>query len=220
MSTSTASSTRRPRRSWRPPATARLARSGPSSGSTTGTTRPRRPRGRTSRRAFEQGLGTFTFPKFTAEGRQHFTTGARPDNSGKRTLTFRGFFGITGRDTPIYERFYAGDFRSMRGFYYRGVGPHVLGVNTGGILTGIGSVEYQFPWIASDTLQQVVFCDFGTVEADYRLTTIRASVGTGLRVVIPQITGQLPLAFDLAFPVSKAEGDRIRYFSFFIGAFW
>ena len=39
----------------------------------------------------------------------------------------RGIFGITGRDTPLYERFFAGDYRSMRGFYYRGVGPHVLG---------------------------------------------------------------------------------------------
>ena len=170
--------------------------------------------------AFEQGFGTFTFPKFTLEGRKHFLTGSRPDGSGKRTLTTRGRFGITGRDTPIYERFFEGDYRSMRGFYYRGVGPHVLGVNTGGILETVGSIEYQFPWTASDKLQQVVFCDFGTAEANYSFTTFRASVGTGLRVVIPQISGQLPLAFDLAFPVSKAEGDRIRYFSFFIGAFW
>jgi len=170
--------------------------------------------------AFEQGWGTYTFPKVTLEGRQHFTTGSRPDNSGKRTLALRGFFGATGRDTPIYERFFAGDFRSMRGFYYRGVGPHNLGVNTGGVLTAIGSIEYQFPWNASDTLQQVFFCDFGTVEADYKFTTFRAAVGTGARVVIPQITGQLPLAFDIAFPVAKAEGDHVRYFTFFIGAFW
>ena len=170
--------------------------------------------------AFEQGLGTFTFPKFTVEGRQHFTTGSRPDGSGKRTLTARGFFGITGRDTPVYERFFAGDYRTMRGFYYRGVGPHVLGVNTGGIMSAISSIEYQFPWTASDKFQQVVFVDFGTVEANYSITTVRAAIGTGVRVVIPQITGQLPLSFDLAFPVSKAEGDRLRYFSFFIGAFW
>ena len=170
--------------------------------------------------AFEQGFGTYMFPKVTIEGRQHFTLGSRPDNSGKRTLALRGFFGATGRDTPVYERFFAGDFRSMRGFYYRGVGPHVLGQNVGGVLTAVGSVEYQFPWNASDTFQQVLFCDFGTVEADYKFTTIRAAVGTGFRVVIPQITGQLPLAFDLAFPVSKADGDRVRNFSFFIGAFW
>jgi outer membrane protein insertion porin family len=170
--------------------------------------------------AFEQGWGTFTYPKFTIEGKQHFTVGKRPDDSGKRTLTMRGRFGITGRDTPIYERFFAGDYRSMRGFYYRGVGPHILGVNTGGIMEAVSSIEYQFPWTASDKLQQVIFCDFGTVEANYSFTTFRAAIGTGLRVVIPQITGQLPLAFDLAFPVAKAEGDRVRYFSFFVGAFW
>ena len=170
--------------------------------------------------AFEQGWIDYTFSKLTVEGRQHFTLGSRPDNSGKRTLALRGFAGVTGRDTPIYERFFAGDFRSMRGFYYRGVGPHNLGVNTGGVLTAIGSIEYQFPWNASDTIQQVFFCDFGTVEADYKFTTFRAAVGTGARVVIPQITGQLPLAFDIAFPVAKAEGDHVRYFTFFIGAFW
>jgi outer membrane protein insertion porin family len=169
--------------------------------------------------AFEQGWGSFTFPKFTVEGRQYFTTGSRPDGSGKRILTTRARFGVTGRDTPVYERFYAGDFGSMRGFAFRGVGPHVLGDNVGGILTAIGSVEYQFPWTANDQLQQVIFCDFGTVEADYSFTSFRAAVGTGLRVVIPAF-GQLPLAFDIAFPVSKEEGDRTRYFTFFIGAFW
>ena len=170
--------------------------------------------------AFEQGWGTFTFPKVTIEGKKHWTLGQRPDGSGKRTLVARGVFGITGRDTPIYERFYAGDYRSMRGFYYRGVGPFVLGVNEGGIMEAIGSVEYQFPWVASDRFQQVVFCDFGTVEANYNFTTFRAAVGTGFRIVIPQFTGQLPLAFDFAVPVSKGPEDRTRLFSFFIGAFW
>jgi outer membrane protein insertion porin family len=171
--------------------------------------------------AFEEGWGTFTFPKFTAEGRVYFPTGSRPDGSGKRFVTFRAFYGISGRDTPVYERFFAGDFRSMRGFAYRGVGPHVLGVNVGGIMTAIGSLEYQFPLLASDKLQQVVFCDFGTVESGYNFTSFRAAVGTGLRVYLPQqLFGPLPLAFDLAFPVAREPGDHTRYFTFFIGAFW
>jgi outer membrane protein insertion porin family len=170
--------------------------------------------------AFEQGGGTFSYSKFTIEGKQHWTLGQRPDGSGKRTLVARGVFGITGRDTPIYERFFAGDYRSMRGFYYRGVGPHDLGVNTGGVMEAINSIEYQFPWTASDKFQQVFFVDYGTVEANYGFTTFRAAIGTGFRIVIPQITGQLPLAFDFAVPVAKAEGDKVRYFSFFIGAFW
>lgn len=171
--------------------------------------------------AFEQGWGTFTWPKFTLEGRQYFTLYNRPDGSGKHILTFRGYFGIAGRDLPVYERFYAGDFRSMRGFSYRGVGPFELNRNVGGILSTIGSIEYQFPWIASDKLQQVVFSDFGTVESDYSFTTFRVAVGTGLRVYLPQqMFGPLPLAFDFAVPVVKGPDDRERLFTFFIGAFW
>ncbi|MDB5349428.1 MAG: outer membrane protein/protective antigen [Planctomycetota bacterium] len=171
--------------------------------------------------AFEQGWGNFTFPKFTVEGRQYFTLGSRPDGSGKRFVSLRGFYGISGRDTPVYERFYAGDFRSMRGFAYRGVGPYELGVNVGGIMTAVGSVEYQFPWTANDKLQQVVFCDFGTVEAGYNITQFRAAVGTGVRIYLPQqMFGPLPLAFDIAFPVVKSPEDHTRVFTFFIGAFW
>ena len=171
--------------------------------------------------AFEQGWGNFTFPKLTVEGRQYFTLGSRPDGTGKRFVTMRGFFGVTGRDTPVYEKFYAGDFRSMRGFSYRGVGPRELGVNVGGIMTAIGSIEYQFPWTANDKIQQVIFSDFGTVEAGYSLTQFRAAIGTGVRLYLPQqMFGPLPLAFDIAFPVVKADEDRTRIFTFFIGAFW
>jgi outer membrane protein insertion porin family len=169
--------------------------------------------------AFEQAWGDFTFPKFTAEARRHFTIRSRPDNTGKHILSMRGFFGISGRDTPVYERFYAGDFRSMRGFAYRGVGPFVLGANVGGIMTMIGSVEYQFPLTANDRFQMVVFSDFGTVENSYDIQNFRASIGTGLRVVVPAL-GPLPLAFDIAFPLAKGPDDKEKTFSFFIGAFY
>jgi outer membrane protein insertion porin family len=171
--------------------------------------------------AFEQGWGDFTYPKVSVEGRTHFTLGSRADGSGKRTLTLRGFYGATGQDTPLYEKWFAGDFRSMRGFAYRGVGPRVLGLNIGGLSTLIGSVEYQFPWTANDRFQQVIFTDFGTVENSYQIENFRVAVGTGLRVYLPpQMFGPLPLAFDIAFPVVKGPDDRERIFTFFIGAFW
>jgi outer membrane protein insertion porin family len=171
--------------------------------------------------AFEQGWGTFTFPKLTIEGRQYFTLGSRPDGSGKRILTARGYYGVTGTDTPTYERFFAGDWRSLRGFAYRGVGPYVFNQNVGATQMLLGSVEYQFPWTANDKLQQVVFADFGTLDDNYSLNDWRVAVGTGLRIYLPQqMFGPLPLAFDLAFPVVKEESDRTRYFTFFIGAFW
>ncbi|WP_254053459.1 outer membrane protein assembly factor [Singulisphaera sp. GP187] len=167
--------------------------------------------------SFEQGWGSFTYPKAEIEGRTYFTTGSRPDGSGPRILSFRGHFGVTGRDTPVYERFFAGYLGSLRGFQYRGVGPHVLGSNIGGTMMAIGSVEYMFPLIASDALRQVVFTDFGTVENGYSFTNVRASVGTGLRLTLPQF-GPLPISIDLAFPVAKAPGDKVNYFNFSIGA--
>ena len=169
--------------------------------------------------AFEQGWGTFTYPKVEVEGRTYFTLGSRPDGSGPRILALRGHFGVTGRDTPVYERFFAGYIGSLRGFNYRGVGPHVLGVNVGGIMMVVGSIEYMFPLLANDTLRQVVFCDFGTVENNYDFNNFRASVGTGIRLTLPMF-GPLPLAFDLAFPIAKAPGDRVNYFNFSIGAFF
>ncbi len=170
--------------------------------------------------AVEQAVGTYTFTKGTVEGRKYFTTGSRPDGSGKRVLTIRGFFGATSRDTPIYERFYAGNLNSLRGFQFRGVGPYVMTVNTGGVMESLSSIEYRFPWTANDNFQQVVFIDTGTVEQDYRFTTYRVSVGTGARIMIPQIFKQIPIALDLAFPVSKGPQDRIQYFNFSIGAIW
>ncbi|RUL88520.1 BamA/OMP85 family outer membrane protein [Tautonia sociabilis] len=169
--------------------------------------------------AYEQGWGDFTFPKFTVEGRQHFTIWQRPDLTGKHILSMRGFFGVSGRDTPLYERFYAGDFRSLRGFAYRGVGPFILGSNVGGIMTLLGSLEYQFPLTANDQFQAVVFTDTGTVENDYSISNYRVAVGTGLRVTLPAL-GPLPLAFDIAFPIVKGPDDRERVFTFFIGAFY
>ena len=169
--------------------------------------------------SYEQGWGSFTYPKLEAEGRTYFTLANRPDGSGKQILTLRGHIGATGRDTPVYERFFAGNFGSLRGFQYRGVGPRELGVNVGGIFEALGSVEYQVPLSANDMFNQVFFCDFGTVNSDYNFDNFRVSVGTGLRMVIPAF-GPMPLAFDLAFPVEKANGDRVQYFNFTIGAYY
>ncbi|WP_422931169.1 BamA/OMP85 family outer membrane protein [Singulisphaera sp. PoT] len=169
--------------------------------------------------AFEQGWGSFTYPKVELEGRTYFTTGTRPDGSGPRILALRGHLGFTGHDTPVYERFFAGYYGSLRGFQYRGVGPHVDDVNIGGIMMAVGSIEYMFPLSANDMFRQTVFCDFGTVENSYDFNNFRASVGTGLRIQVPQF-GPMPLSFDLAFPVAKANGDKVNYFNFSVGAFY
>ena len=74
----------------------------------------------------EQGFGTFTFTKFDAEGRMYIPTYSRPDGTGKQFFTLRGHFGIATETTPIYERYFAGNFGSLRGFQYRSVSPHAF----------------------------------------------------------------------------------------------
>ncbi len=166
----------------------------------------------------EQGWGSFTWTKFDAEGRAYLPTGSRPDGTGKRFFTFRGHFGIATETTPIYERYFAGNFGSLRGFQYRTISPHDFNVPTGGVMMAIGSVEYQIPWNARDTFNQIFFTDFGTVTGNYQFTDMRVSVGTGLKVVLP--IAPMPFEFDLAFPVLKAPGDRVAYFNFAVGAVW
>jgi outer membrane protein insertion porin family len=169
--------------------------------------------------AYEQGFGDYNVPRGTLEGRQYFLLRQRPDGTGRQVLGVRGEVGLTGSDTPIFERFFAGGFQSMRGFDFRGVGPRVFGTEVGGEFQLLGSVEYMFPLIAADTLHMVVFSDFGTVEESVKLTDdFRVSLGAGLRVTLPAM-GPVPIALDFAVPLHHGVGDDIQNFSFFIGFF-
>ena len=142
----------------------------------------------------------------------------RPDSSGRHTLSFYTTFGISGQDTPIYERFYAGGFGTLRGFQFRGASPQIDTVEVGGILEFINSIEYMFPMTADDMFRAVTFVDFGTVEytqhIDWR--NFRVAPGFGLRVTIPMISAA-PIALDFAFPVQYAPTDIRQIFSFFVG---
>jgi outer membrane protein insertion porin family len=167
----------------------------------------------------EQGTGSFTWTKFDIEGRTYLKTGNRPDGTGKRFFTFRGHFGIATESTPVYERYFAGNFGSLRGFQYRSVSPHVFGIPTGGVMMALGSVEYQIPWNARDTFHQIFFTDFGTVTGNYQFSDMRISVGTGLKVNLPMF-GPMPFEFDLGFPVLKTQGDKVQIFNFSVSGFW
>src|SRR5690606_23796490 len=165
---------------------------------------------------YTHGIEGFQYPRIDLEATQYFTVFSRPDGSGKHIVSVGGQAGWTGDDTPIFERYFAGGFQSLRGFEFRGVGPRQFGVNVGGQFLLAGTVQYMFPLLANDALHGVVFSDFGTVENDIKIDDFRASVGTGLRITIPAF-GPAPLAFDFAFPVAKADGDEQQIFSFYVG---
>lgn len=165
---------------------------------------------------YEQAFGEFHYPRGDLIARQYFTTYQRADGEGRHILALNGQITYTGDDTPIFERLYAGGFSSFRGFQFRGVTPRDNGIGVGGQWQALGSVEYIFPFNASESVRGVVFSDFGTVEKKVAFNDFRASAGAGLRVTIPAM-GPLPIALDLAWPIVREDFDKTRLFSFYVG---
>jgi outer membrane protein insertion porin family len=125
---------------------------------------------------------------------------------------------VEGGNAPVYERFYAGGINSMRGFYFRGVGPFEGNLPIGGNFGFLNTVEYQVPLLTNDKVQGVIFCDHGTVEQNVSIHNYRVAIGTGIRVAIPML-GPLPLALDVAVPVNKAPQDKKELINFSMGVF-
>lgn len=164
----------------------------------------------------EQAFAEYDYTRLELEGRQFYTTYARPDGFGKHILALYGQLGWTGDNTPIYERFYAGGFQSFRGFAFRGVTPRDGVVEIGGQFQALGSVEYMLPVTANEMIKTVVFTDFGTVDNSATFNNFRLSAGAGLRITVPGM-GPVPIALDWAFPIMKQDFDRDQLFSFYIG---
>jgi outer membrane protein insertion porin family len=168
--------------------------------------------------SFEQVVGSFVYPRGTIDARKYFLLRERPDHSGRHVLTLSTSVGLTGKDTPIYENFYAGGYSTLRGFDFRGVSPvdPTFGVRLGGEFKWVNSVEYLFPLTADDMIHGVAFVDFGTVERDIEIKDFRVAPGFGFRITVPAM-GPAPIALDFGFPVVSADFDDEQMFSFNIG---
>jgi outer membrane protein insertion porin family len=164
-------------------------------------------------------LGNYQFPILTAEATKYWTTFQRKDGSGKQVVAFRSQVSWEGDNAPVFERFYAGGFRSMRGFAFRGVGPYENGFNVGGNFMWLNSLEYQIPVLANDNLYFVSFIDSGTVEQSVEIRDYRVTAGLGMRIAIPQLLGPVPLALDFGIPIVKGPYDNKQLFSFWLGFF-
>jgi outer membrane protein assembly factor BamA len=168
--------------------------------------------------SYEEVTGDFTYPLFNIDANKYFTTYQRPDGSGRHVLALRSEVDVAGSHTPVYDRFYAGGFRSMRGFEFRGVGPDIEGFKVGGDFMWLNSLEYQVPIKANDMIYLVGFIDSGTDERRIEVGDYRVSAGFGIRIVVPML-GPVPIALDFGFPIVKADSDRTQIFSFWVGYF-
>lgn len=168
----------------------------------------------------EQVGGSYAFPIGTAEYTKFFSSKylQREDGSGKHVMAVRSQVSVEGQNAPVFERFYAGGFRSLRGFSFRGVGPNTDGFFTGGTFSFLNTVEYQVPVLPNDKLYFVTFLDHGTVESSVEIKNYRVAAGFGFRLAVPML-GPAPLAFDFAFPLNKAPWDNKQLFSFYVGLF-
>ncbi|MGE0482009.1 MAG: outer membrane protein assembly factor BamA [Phycisphaerae bacterium] len=136
----------------------------------------------------------------------------------KSILSLRGDIGYIVGDAPVFERFYAGGFGSLRGFDFRGVSPRkgVYDDAVGGDFILLTGAEYSVPLYA-ETVRGVTFIDMGTVEEDFEITNWRVSVGFGIRINL-DFFGRIPMIFDFGFPIAKDDDDATRVFNFSFGA--
>jgi outer membrane protein insertion porin family len=167
--------------------------------------------------SYEEVLGDRTFPLINLNASKYFTVHQRADGSGRHVVALNSRVGWAGTNTPVYERFFAGGFRTLRGFQFRGVGPQVNGFKTGGDFLLLGSAEYQIPLTARDQVHFVTFVDTGTVAPRIdEIDNFRVSVGFGFRFMIPMF-GPVPIAVDFGFPIVKGPFDNEQVFNFFMG---
>ena len=143
---------------------------------------------------------------------------------GKHVVAYGGTIGVvestSGEDVPIFERFYAGGYGSIRGFKYRGVAPidEKTDEQIGGELLMLLNTEYLVP-LYKDIVRMAVFVDAGKADeslADFNFDRFRMSGGLGLRLSIP-LLGQSTISIDYGVPIMKEEGDETQGFSFNFG---
>jgi outer membrane protein insertion porin family len=150
------------------------------------------------------------------EGTYRWYKTLREDLARRKTvLETKLYAGTIVGDAPLFEKFYAGGTGSIRGFDYRGISPR-----SGADKDPIGSKwlvtassEAVVPMV-SDTLSGLLFVDTGMIETG----GIRASVGIGIQIMIPQWFGPVPMRFELAYPVMKDGDDDTQMFSFSVGS--
>jgi outer membrane protein insertion porin family len=169
--------------------------------------------------SYEQVTGDFTFGLLEASYIHYVTI--YEDVLGRKTvLSGRVRAGTTIGDAPPFEKYYGGGTGryGIRGFEYRGVSTRGFQTNVpnprrddpiGSDWIFLAGTELTVPLVGQN-FNALFFVDSGTVDTgSYRL-----SIGAGIEIKVPQIFGNVPMRFELGFPLLKSEGDETQVFSF------
>ena len=159
--------------------------------------------------------GAYRFYKVTGEAKRYHNIGWDTILAARVKLGFGDAIGADDR-LPLFERFYAGGERSVRGYGRRRLGPRSDADDPlGGLSLLEGSLELRRPiW---RELAGGIFLDFGQValqQFDSRIFNLNFSSGFGLSYNTP--VG--PIRLDVGFPFQKPPHDRPWQIHFSIGA--
>jgi outer membrane protein insertion porin family len=170
--------------------------------------------------SYEQVSGDFTFGLLEGSYVHYFTL--YEDVLGRRTvLSGRVRAGVVAAgDAPPFEKYYAGGTGryGIRGFEYRGISTRGYQTNVidpqkkdpiGSDWVFLAGTELTVPLVGQN-FNALFFLDSGTVDTG----SYRMSIGAGVEIKVPQIFGNVPMRFELGFPLLKSEGDETQVFSF------
>ncbi|MHC4641965.1 MAG: BamA/OMP85 family outer membrane protein [Planctomycetota bacterium] len=170
--------------------------------------------------SYEQVAGDHTFG--ILKGTQRWYRTLHEDLAERKTVLAIKLLGATTvSDAPPFEKFYGGGTGTygIRGFDYRGVSTR--GINTitlerddpiGSDWIFLANAEITVP-LVSDNFAVLFFVDSGAIDSG----SYRASVGTGIQILLPQWFGPVPMRFELGVPFLKDDDDDTRTFNFSVG---
>jgi outer membrane protein assembly complex protein YaeT len=161
--------------------------------------------------------GQYSFYKITAEAKKYFAIGWQTVFASRLKLGIGDAIGAK-KNLPLFERFYSGGEKSVRGYGRRRLGPlTVSNEPLGGLSLIEGSLELRRPiW---KELNGALFIDFGQVSThrfDIPISDLQFSGGFGLSYSTP--VG--PLRLDIGFPFKPPPKDRSWQIHFSVGAYF
>jgi outer membrane protein insertion porin family len=161
--------------------------------------------------------GDYRFYKLTVEGKKYQRLGWETVLAGRLKIGIADAIG--GQENmPLFERFYAGGEKSVRGYGRRRLGPLTEDDDPlGGLSLIEGTLELRRPlW---QKLGGALFVDFGQVSTqslDFPFDDLDFAVGVGVSYATP--IG--PVRFDIGFPFDPPPGDQPWQLHFSMGQFF